>query len=65
MNLTIKQASERLDVHRNTIGRMRIDGRLEGVKQSAVKQGRVLITEESVAALEKLQAAESGQKVAG
>ncbi|MGS2641718.1 helix-turn-helix domain-containing protein [Streptosporangium sp. G12] len=58
MSLSIEQASERLGVHRNTIFRMRQDGRLKATKSEAYPQGRVLIDEASVKALLKKQATE-------
>jgi len=62
MNLTTKQVIERLGVHRNTIYRMRRDGRLKSAKSTAIRQGRVFITEASVKALEKKRDTEAGKK---
>lgn len=61
MNLTTKQASERLGVHRNTIYRMRLDGRLKSARSTAVRRGRVYVTEASVKALEKKRDTETGR----
>lgn len=61
MHLTVDEACARLGVHRNTIGRMRRDGRLDSIKITVVPQGRVLITETSLEALEKRKVAELGK----
>lgn len=62
MALTIEQASERLGVHRNTIFRMRHDGRLKATKSETYPQGQVLVDEDSVNELKKKRAREASKK---